>query len=186
MSELVAELILSIDGFARGTRSPGYYGYGGPEFARWLADKSDQPHRNLLGRHTYEMLAGLPDEARDEHYVKMTNTPGWVVSSGLKQVDWPGLDIVRGEVEDRVRARKQDGGAEIRIVGSLSLIRQLTAAGLVDRLRLILCPLVVPETGAEAAFEGYPDLQFELLATRVLDRRVVLLDYRPAGPPPQA
>ncbi|GBF04712.1 hypothetical protein DAERI_020309 [Deinococcus aerius] len=186
MSELVAELILSIDGFARGTRSPGYYGFNGPEFARWLADKSDQPHRNLLGRHTYELLAGLPDEARDDDYVKMTKTAGWVVSSRLDHVDWPTLDIVRGDLEDRVREWKGDGGPEVRIVGSLSLIRQLTAAGLVDRLRLILCPLVVPTTGVEPAFEGYPDLQFELLETQVLDRRVVLLDYRPAGPPPHS
>lgn len=185
MTELVAELILSVDGFARGTRSPGYFGYDGPEFTRWLADKSDQPHRNLMGRRTYELLAGLPKEARDDAYINMTNTPGWVVSSGLEHVGWPGLDIVRGDLEGRVREWKQDGGPEVRVVGSLSVIRQLMSAHLVDLLRLIMCPLVLPQTGTEPAFKNSPDLQFELLGTQVLDRRIVILDYRPAGSPPR-
>ena len=186
MAELVSELILSLDGFARGTRSPGYYGFDGPEFGRWLAEKSNQPHRNLMGRTTYELLGGLPQEARDESHERMARNPGWVASTTLARVDWPGLEIVRSDLVDHVRAWKEDGGAEIRVLGSLSIVRQLVAADLVDRLRLILCPLVLPETGAEPAFAGYPDLQLELLGTRTLDGRVLVLDYRPAGPPPTA
>lgn len=36
MPELVCELIVSLDGFAKGQRSPGYFGYFGPEFADWI------------------------------------------------------------------------------------------------------------------------------------------------------
>ena len=50
----------------------------------------------------------------------------------------------------------------------------------------MLCPLVLPRTGAEPAFEGWPDTAFELLSTRVLDGRVLVLDYRPAGAPPRS
>lgn len=49
MPQLISELIVSMDGCARGTKSPGYYGFNGPDFAAWLAKKSGQPHQNVLG-----------------------------------------------------------------------------------------------------------------------------------------
>jgi hypothetical protein len=58
MPELVCELIVSLDGFARGQRSPGYFGYFGPEFADWIKTNTAVPHRMLIGRRTYEALDG--------------------------------------------------------------------------------------------------------------------------------
>jgi len=52
-------------------------------------------------------------------------------------------------------------------MGSLSLVRQLLAAGLVDRFKLVVCPLVLPQTGVEPTFEGLPDMGFDLLSSRV-------------------
>ena len=60
-----AELIITLDGFARGQRSPGYYGYFGSDVANWITTNTAIPHRMLIGRRTYEMLHGLPAEARD-------------------------------------------------------------------------------------------------------------------------
>jgi hypothetical protein len=64
MPELVCELIVSLDGFARGQRSPGYFGYFGPDFADWIKTNTAVPHRMLVGRRTYEALEGLPAEVR--------------------------------------------------------------------------------------------------------------------------
>jgi hypothetical protein len=50
MPELVCELIVSLDGFARGQRSPGYFGYFGPDFADWIKTHTAIPHRMILGR----------------------------------------------------------------------------------------------------------------------------------------
>jgi len=66
MSDLVCELIISLDGFARGQRSPAYYGYFGPDFADWIKTNTALPHRMLIGRRTYEGMAGVPAEVRDE------------------------------------------------------------------------------------------------------------------------
>jgi hypothetical protein len=63
-------------------------------------------------------------------------------------------------------------------------VRQLLGGGLVDRLRLITCPLVLPKTGIEPAFSGMPDTQFKLLDHRILDGRVAVMDYQPVGPAP--
>ena len=184
MTELVCELIVSLDGFARGQRSPAYYGYFGPDFADWIKTNTTVPHRMLLGRRTYEMLNALPTEVRDEGWNRTTTTPGWLFSHTLEATDWPGLRIVDENLVGFVRELKLTGGPELRTLGSLSLVRQLLTAGLVDRLKLVVCPLVLPQTGVEPTFEGLPDMGFDLLSTRVLDGRVLLLEYRPTGAPP--
>ena len=184
MPELVCELIVSLDGFARGQRSPGYFGYFGPDFAHWIETNTAVPHRQLIGRKTYEMLNELPAEARDEGWHTMATTPGWLFSRTLKATDWPGLKIVRDDLVSFVRELKRADGSELRTLGSLSLVRQLLVAGLVDRLKLVVCPLVLPQTGVEPTFEGLPDMGFDLLSNTILDGRVLLLEYRPAGTPP--
>lgn len=185
MPEVVSELITTVDGFSRGTQSPAYYGFWGPEFGAWLKEKNNQPHQLILGRRTYEALNGLPNEVRDEEFARMTATPGWVFSRTLHMVEWPGLEIVRTDVCEHVRQVKPRDGDEIRTLGSVSLVRQLVSAGLVNRLRLIICPLVLPETGIEPVFAGMRDTQFTLSSQRILDGRVLVVDYRPDGPAPR-
>lgn len=114
----------------------------------------------------------------------MTRTPGWLFSRTLTGTGWPRLEIVHDDLVGFVREQKRTGGPELRTVGSLSLVRQLLTAGLVDRLKLAVCPLSLQQTGMEPTFEGLPDMGFDLLSSRVLDGRVVLLEYRPAGAPP--
>ena len=186
MTEIVSEIILSLDGAARGSRSPAYYGYGGPEFVDWLAQKNAQPHRTLMGRKTFDAMNDVPEQYRDDGYCSMMRNPGWVVSSTLDKASWPGLTVVGSDFLDTIRAARDDDGAEIRVMGSLSIVRQLIVANLLDRLRLIYCPLILPETGIEPFFAGMPDQKFELRDYRVLDGKVLLLDYLPDGPPPYA
>lgn len=184
MPDLVCELIVTLDGFARGQRSPGYFGYFGPDFANWITTNTAVPHRMLIGRRTYELFGTLPDEAKDEGWKTMTTTPGWLFSRTLRAADWPGLKVVSADLVSFVRDLKQSEGSELRTLGSLSLVRQLLAAGLVDRLKLVVCPLVLPQTGVESTFEGLPDTGFDLVSSQILDKRVLLLEYRPTGAPP--
>ena len=66
-------------------------------------------------------------------------------------------------------------------MGSLSLVRNLMSAGLVDRLRLMVFPLTCGSAGREHIF-GEGELQrWALDRTQVLDGRVVLLEYRMTG-----
>lgn len=184
MTELVCELIVTFDGFARGQRSPAYYGYLGPDFAEWIKTNSAVPHRMLIGRRTYEALEGFRPEEPDDDWKAMTTTPGWLFSRTLEATDWPGLKVVRDDLVDFVRELRRSDGPELRTLGSVSLVRQLLAAGLVDRLKLVICPLILPQTGVEPLFDKMPDMGFDLLSTKVLDGRVLLLEYRPAGLPP--
>jgi hypothetical protein len=61
MSELIADLFVSVDGCAKGSRSPAYFGFGGLDLDRWIDDQMKRPQRHLMGRKTYEALAALPN-----------------------------------------------------------------------------------------------------------------------------
>jgi len=184
MTELVCELIVTLDAYARGTRSPGFFGYSGPDFQNWVKANSSMPHRVLMGRKTYEALGALPAEAHDDDWDRMVSTPGFLFSTTLATADWPGLQVVKDDMVGFVSDLKRDDGPELRVLGSLSLVRQLLSAGLVDRLKLVICPLILPQTGTEPTFDGVPDIGFELVSSEILDKRVLLVECRPAGAPP--
>jgi hypothetical protein len=56
----------------------------------------------------------------------------------------------------------------------------LLRARALDRLRLVVFPLVLGETGSEPTFADLPDLELELRGTEVLDGRLVMLEYSSA------
>jgi riboflavin biosynthesis pyrimidine reductase len=71
-------------------------------------------------------------------------------------------------------------------LGSLSLCRSLLTAGLVDRFRLVVFPVITGRTGRERIYDGYPDVALEMITSRTFDGRLQLLEYVPtvlSGPP---
>jgi len=184
MPELIADVFLSVDGHGRGTRSPGYFGYLGPDLQRWIDAESARPQCQIMGRKTYEALDALPEEVRDEGFVRMTQARTIVFSRTLDDVSWPGATLVREDAREALPKLKTD--IDLRTFGSMSLVRQLLDAGQVDRLRLMVFPLIIGETGVEPVFAGVGDSGLELLGHSVLDGRIVLSEYRRAGDPPYA
>ncbi len=116
----------------------------------------------------------------------MTATPTIVFSRTLDSAAWPKATVCANDVTDEVRTLKHDGGDDLRVVGSLSLTRQLLGVGLVDHLRLMVFPLLVGESGQEPALARMPDVALDLGEHAILDGGIAYYDYRPAGPPPYA
>ena len=135
MAELSIDVFVSVDGFAFGTRSPGYFGFDGPDLEAWIDEQAERPHRALMGRRTYTVLNELPDEAKDASWERMITVPTTVFSRTLTTVDWPGATLCADDAVDEIRRLKESGGEDMRTIGSLSLARQLIAADLVDHLR---------------------------------------------------
>lgn len=183
MQELTADLFVSVDGWARGETSPGYFGYLGPDLEAWISRELDRAQHVLLGRRTYEMLAAVPEAARDESWRRMTELSKTVVSRTLTEAAWANTKISSADLVSTVRELKADGEVPLRTMGSLSVVRQLLAAGLVDRLRLVVFPLLVGPGGREAAFDGVGAADLELVGHQVLDGRLLLTEYRPTGHP---
>jgi dihydrofolate reductase len=76
---------------------------------------------------------------------------------------------------------KADSDVPLRTMGSLSLARQLTGAGLADRLRLMTFPLIAGNSGREPVFANMASAVVEPVDHRALDDRVLLVEYRPTG-----
>ena len=177
---LTVDLFVSTDGFAGSDGLPGYFGYFGADLGSWIAAEAAAPHTVLMGRGTYELLASLPEEHRDDSWEAMTRLPTIVFSRTLKTVDWPGARLHGGDAIEEVARLKDSGDVPpLRTTGSLSVARQLLAAGLVDRLRLLTFPLLAGEAGREPAFTGAASAELRLIDLRVLDGRIQLAEYEP-------
>lgn len=178
---LTVDVFCSVDGWAGGVGLPGYFGYLGPELERWISSELSAPQLVVMGRRTYEALAELPDEARDEAWHRTAQLDKVVFSGTLQQTDWPHTRICAEDLVEEIQRLKSESDAPLRTMGSLSLARQLTRAGLVDRLRLMTFPLIVGDSGREAVFADMPSADLELADLRTLDGRVLLVEYRPTG-----
>jgi dihydrofolate reductase len=80
---------------------------------------------------------------------------------------------------------KRDG-TNMSTIGSLSLCRSLLKAGLVDRYRVVVFPVITGSTGRERIYDAYPDVALDMVDSRTFDGRIQLLEYVPtilSGPP---
>jgi len=74
---------------------------------------------------------------------------------------------------------KQDSTSPMRTLGSLTLCRSLLEAGLVDRFRVVVFPVITGNSGRDRIYDGYPDVTLEMVASRTFDSRLQLLEYVP-------
>ena len=81
---------------------------------------------------------------------------------------------------------KDKGSRSMRTIGSLILCRSLLNAGLVDRFRVVIFPVITGTSGRERIYDGYPDVALDMISSRTFDGRIQLVEYVPtilAGPP---
>lgn len=194
MQELLVDFITSLDGYASAEGWPGFWGLEGPEYLAWLADDSHPDATLLMGATTYRLMSGFAGQAagelRDEEAGSMdelTRTSKAVFSSTLEApLSWANSRLVSGDAVEAVREMKRDGDTELRTIGSLSLCRSLLRAGLVDRFRVVMFPVITGVTGRERIYDGYPDVALDMTESRTFDGRIQLVEYIPRlldGPP---
>ena len=189
MSELLVDFITSLDGNASGEGWPGFWGLEGPEYLAWLGERPEVTY--LMGTNTYRLMAGFAagevpngqDEFRAEEEAsvdELTQASKVVFSSSLEEpLTWANSTLVRDDAVETVRAMKENGSGLLSTIGSLSLCRSLLRAGLVDRFRVGMFPVITGATGAERIYDGYPDVALEMIEHRTFDGRIQLVEYKP-------
>jgi len=109
-----------------------------------------------------------------------------VFSSTLTEpLSWPNTQLITQNPVEAVREMK-DKGTSMRTLGSLTLCRSLLKAGLVDRFRVVVFPVITGSTGSDRIYDGYPDVSLDMVDSRTFDDRIQLLEYVPtvlSGPP---
>ncbi|HEY7564147.1 MAG TPA: dihydrofolate reductase family protein [Acidimicrobiia bacterium] len=192
MSELLVDFITSLDGYASADGWPGWWGLEGPEYLSWLGDAPERDYTILMGANTYRLMYDFaaqsdsldPEEAGT--MVELTKSPKVVFSSTLQEpLAWANTRLVSGDAVEAVGAMKRDG-VNMSTLGSISLCRSLLEAGLVDRFRVGVFPVITGKTGSERIYDGYPDVALEMINSRTFDGRILMLEYVPkvlTGPP---
>ena len=189
MSELLVDFITSLDGYASADGWPGWWGLESPEYLAWLGEQPEVTY--LMGATTYRLMSGfaagdLPpgvDEFRDEEEAsvdELTQATKVVFSSSLEEpLTWANATLVREDAADVVRQMKEDDSRLLSTLGSLSLSRSLLQAGLVDRFRVVMFPVITGATGDERIYDGYPDVALEMTDHRTFEGGLQMVEYRP-------
>jgi dihydrofolate reductase len=183
MVQLTSDLFISLDGCAALEEAGPFFGYGGPQLQEWIDRELSLPQVLLFGRNTFEMFASMMSVASDASSARVCELPKLVVSSTLTEpLTWAHSRLLHGDVVVTIPEEKRTSTIPLRTMGSVSLVRSLLSAGLVDRLRLMIFPLACRDRGSERLFDHGDLVRFDLLNTTVLDSRVVLLEYSLAAP----
>jgi dihydrofolate reductase len=196
-SKLMVDFIISLDGYASAEGWPGWWGLEGPEYLAWLEQEGKKDYTLLMGANTYRLMSSMSEEAAaegsefsEEEGASLTGlaaVPKVIFSSTLQApLAWPNSELVTGDAVEAVKEMKRTGAGPLSTLGSISLCRSLLAAGLVDRFRLVVFPVITGRTGQERIYEGYPDVSLEMVESRTFDGRLQLLEYVPtvlSGPP---
>ncbi|HEX2403968.1 MAG TPA: dihydrofolate reductase family protein [Acidimicrobiia bacterium] len=197
MQDLVVDFITSLDGYAAAEGWPGWWGLEGPEYLAWLGEQPERDYTILMGAKTYRLMYGFvteadkseSDETTDEGAAmeELTNSPKVVFSSTLQDpLSWANTRLVSGDAVEAVAAMKREGSSPMSTLGSLTLCRSLLAAGLVDRFRVVVFPVITGNTGYDRIYDRYPDVALDMVASRTFDDSIQLLEYVPTvltGPP---
>lgn len=178
MQTLTVDFIMSLDGYGAAEGWPGFWGMEGPEYLGWLEDSPERDYPVLMGATTYRVMHDLV-KGGEPGTEAMDAMPKVVFSSTIESADWANTTLVRTDAVDAVRELKQSSELPLRTLGSVSLCRSLVAAGLVDRIRTVIFPVITGATGADAVFGGYPDVRLDLVEHRLFDGRLQLLEYAP-------
>lgn len=194
---LTVDLIISLDGYASAEGWPGWWGLESPEYLAWLEEEGKKEFTTLMGANTYRVMSGMSEQATgaesgfsEEEGAALTGLAAMrkvIFSSSLQEpLAWPNSELVRGDAVEAVRRMKEAGTGRLMTLGSLSLCRSLLVAGLVDRYRLVVFPVITGRTGRERIYDGYPDVSLEMVGSRTFGGGLQMLEYIPTlidGPP---
>jgi dihydrofolate reductase len=179
MPELLIDFITSLDGYAAADGWPGWWGLEGPEYLTWLGEQPEADYTVLMGATTYRLMSGFAaqGEPGTDALADMSKV---VFSTTLRHpLSWENTRLVAQDPVKAVRQMKEEGSRSMRTIGSLTLCRTLLEAGLADRFRVVVFPVITGITGRERIYDHYPDVALNMVSSRTFDGRIQLLEYVP-------
>jgi dihydrofolate reductase len=186
MPELLIDFVTSLDGYGAADGWPGWWGLQGPEYLAWLREQPEADYTVLMGATTYRVMSRFAAEG-EPGTNELASLSKVVFSKTLSgPLAWANTHLVAQDPAEAVREMKDEGSKSMRTIGSLTLCRSLLTAGLADRFRVVVFPVITGRSGRERLYDGYPDVALEMVSSRTFDDRIQLLECIPtilAGPP---
>ncbi|WP_406045298.1 dihydrofolate reductase family protein [Micromonospora sp. NBC_00898] len=185
MKKIIAGLFISLDGVVEAP-DQWHFPYFNEEMGAAVDATLGAADIMLFGRKTYDSFAGAWPEreaagGEDAHFAKKLGDARKIVVSN-QQLDftWRNSEQLRGDLVEAVTAlKKEPGDGTIGMSGSVSVVRQLLAAGLLDELHLLVHPIAVRK-GMRLFDEGEHSIPLTLVSAQPFKTGVLNLVYAPA------
>ena len=134
----------------------------------------------MFGANTYRLLARFAPAEEDPTFAPLNAARKIVISRTLEEpLTWANSTLIAEDALDAVPRLKAESPVPLRSHGSISMNRALLAAGLVDRLEVMIFPVITGASGENPILAGLPDIDLELVDSRLFDGRVQQLVYAP-------
>ena len=148
MAKITASLFIALDGVVEIGNGEWHFPYFSDEMGAAVDAGQGAADTMLFGRTTYDSFAGawpgreLAGEEDAEFAKKLGDMRKIVASHQDLELTWRNSEQLQGDLVETVTALKEKPG-HIALSGSVSVVRQLLAAGLIDELQLFVHPIAV-------------------------------------------
>ena len=151
---------VTLDGYFSGRNGEFNWAHEGSddlEFADFVQQNASGESQLLFGRKTYELMSAYwptTMATRNDPIVAagMNKSSKLVFSNILQEAEWSNSKVVRGDMVEAVRQMKDQSGPDMVVLGSGSIVAQLSTVGLVDEYQILINPLALG--GGRTLFEG--------------------------------
>ena len=188
MPKVISTLFISADGIAE-VEGGWHFPYFDENMGRAVTEDYAAADVLLIGRVTYDSFAGAwpgreeAGEADAEMAKQLGDVRKIVASRQPQDFTWRNSELMSGDLVEAVTALKADESLKgILVPGSLSVVQQLLAAGLVDELRLLVHP-VAARKGRRLFSDGDAPYHLAVVATEVFPTGVIRVIYAPVAAP---
>jgi dihydrofolate reductase len=180
MRNVVLIMTASIDGFVD---APKGHAGGLPEpeeLQRWKLDRIRCAGTHIMGRVSYEQMAGFWPTSTADYAAPMNDIPKVVFSRTLQEATWPESTIASGDLAEEIGALRRQPGGEIIAWGGATFAQALSRAGLINEYVIVTQP--VAYGGGQPMFGDLPDaLHLRLMAAQTFASGTMLHQYQPKG-----
>ena len=153
---------VSLDGYIADAQSDMSWAYADSDDAEWNAWSEENASGGgtlVFGRVTYDLMVSYwptPEamQAAPVFAERMNSLPKVVFSRTLEAPSWNNTKLVTGDIVAEVAKMKQEPSDDMDMVimGSGSIVAQLTEAGLIDEYQVVVNPIVLGR--GKTMFEG--------------------------------
>jgi dihydrofolate reductase len=141
MRKVVAYELLSLDGVAEDPDS--FFRDWDEAMDANLADVIAEQDAVVLGRASYEEWARFWPTSDIEPFATFINgVQKYVATSTPLSADWANATRIDGDLAEFTGDLKEQPGGEIGVHASISVVRSLLAAGMVDELKVVVAPAI--------------------------------------------
>ena len=182
MARLTSFTFISLNGYYKGYLEDISWHQHGEEEARFSLKSLKSGNTLVFGRKTFEMMQSfwtseMAHNSFPEIAGLMNDARKIVVSKVMNESSWNNTEFINKNLLDQIRSMKESSKNDLTILGSGSLIKQLTHARLIDEYQIMLDPIFIKN--------GYPmlnnlskNLELRLSSSEVFDSGIILMTYQ--------